>query len=139
MRGSDKLKEILAHNNEIKSLLLKLVFIYNIIVLFVYYNWKSSFSLFILSSFIEAAAYFALFKLCSPVIVEEKGIKKLIKVVSMNSPGAVSFCWDILFCTLLGKFLIAFNWKWLIIYLGVPLSFFLEFFYNPYKKIRYMK
>lgn len=136
MRGSEKLKGVLSINKETKSILIKSLVIYNIMVAFIYWYRECSFSLFFCLSILEIAASLAIFKICAPLIVEENGNLKLVNVVSVNAPGPVSFCWDVLFWALIGKILVPLSWKWAVVYIGIPVSFFMEFLYKPYKKLK---
>jgi hypothetical protein len=136
MRGSDKLKTIVSINKETFSILLKSLLAFNAIALFFYWQKKKSFILFFFLSPIEILGTFLIFKLCKPVIKKENVIEKLESVVSVNSPGPVSFCWDLIFFGMAGKFLLAFSYKWAIIYTGIPITLLYEFVYKPYQKIK---
>lgn len=135
MRGSEKLKGILEINKGAQSILIKSIILYNFIVLFVYFHRKTSLTLFLILSVSEILSTFFIFKICKPKIVKENGIEKLVDVISINSPGKVSFCWDVLFWSMIGKALVAFNWKWGLVYLGIPISFFFEFIYKPFRRL----
>lgn len=136
MRGSERLKGVLEINKETKSILIKSLTVYNIMVAFIYWYKGTSLTLFFCLSTLEIIAFLAIFKICAPLIVEENGNLRLVNVVSVNAPGPVSFCWDVMFWTLIGKALVAFSWKWFIVYLGIPVSFFAEFLYKPYRKLK---
>lgn len=136
MRGSDKLKAILALNNDTKSVLIKSLILYNAIALFMYWNRQKSFILYAILSPLELIATFFIFKICCPKIDKENGVDKLVSVVSINSGGAISFCWDVLFWAMLGKILITFGKGWALVYIGIPCTFFFEFLYKPYKKLK---
>lgn len=136
MRGSEKLKGILEFNNGTKSILKRALVLYNVLILFVYWYKGWSYLLFAFLSIFEIVAAVFLFKLTRPKIVTESGTTKLIDVKPINGPGVVSFFWDALFWSLVGKALIPFSWKWAGVYVGIPLSFVLEFIYKPYKKLK---
>lgn len=136
MRGSEKLKRTLDINKSAQGILLKALVLYNILVAFVYWRKGTSYSRFAILSLVEAVSTAFIFKLCKPKIVKENGTAKLVDVTPISAPGAVSFCWDVLFWGLVGKALVAFNWRWLWVYCGIPVSFFFEFLYRPYKKLK---
>lgn len=136
MRGSDKLKKIYAYNTDVKSILVKSMLLYNGLVGILYWHKGKSLFLFLFCTAFEILAVALLFKFTKPKIVLENGMEKLVDVSPINSSGILSFCWDILFWSMLGKFLVPFNLKWFSLYLGIPASFFLEFLYKPYKKLK---
>ena len=139
MRGSDKLKAIVSINQETMSILVKSLIIYNAITLFFYWQRSRPILLFCLLSPIEIVGAFLIFRMCKPKVKKENGIEKLESVLSVNSPGPVSFCWDIIFWGMIGKLLLAFSWKWSIVYLGIPITFLYEFVYKTYQKLRKVK
>jgi hypothetical protein len=136
MRGSDKLKAIHSLNQDTLKVLIKALILYNIITLLIYFNKSKSFILFSILSTLEIASTFFLFKICKPKIGKDRDVEKLENVISINSPGPASFCWDVLFWGMMGKVLIVFGWGFGVVYLGIPLTFFYEFLYKPYKKLK---
>lgn len=139
MRGSDKNKNILMLNNEVKRTTMKLLIVYNIIIILLYYYYKVSPIAYFCFTALELLAFYMISQICAPMIVKENGVNKLVKVVSSSASGTVSFCWDVLFYTILTKALFVLNWKWIIICFGIPVSFFIEFFYKPYKRLKLNK
>ncbi|ELA42196.1 uncharacterized protein VICG_00839 [Vittaforma corneae ATCC 50505] len=136
MRGSEKLKAILETNRGTQSILIKCLVVYNLLALFMYWHKKASFFAFLLLSTAEVVATVFIFKFCKPKIVYEEQTKRLVDVTSINAPGPVSFCWDVLFWAMVAKILTVFSWKWMCVYLGIFISFFFEFIYRPYKKLK---
>ena len=136
MRGSDHLKTVLKTNNEAKIVLVKSYILYYIIAILMYGYYKKSSLLFLLLSIPDLLALGMLHWLTIPTFVSENGAKKLVRVQSLNSSGAVSFFFDLMFWGLLTKILILFSRKWALLYLGVPFSLVSEFIYKPYKSIK---
>lgn len=136
MRCSTKQREVLENNKTKKTALIKILALYNIGLGFFYWYRNGSKVLFALLSCFEIIATLFIFKFTKPNTVKENGIEKLNSVTSINSPGMLSFLWDLLFWAIIGKFLLLFSLKWCVVYLGIPVSFFSEFFYKPYKKMK---
>lgn len=136
MRGSDKSRAILNTNTQVKKTTIKILIIYNIITIFLYWYFKASPAFYFFSTLLEFLSVYLIFKICAPLIVKENGVNRLVKIVSTRSSGLVSFYWDALFYIILIKLLFIQNWKWIILSFGIPVSFFIEIFYKPYKKLK---
>ncbi|KAM0679509.1 hypothetical protein GINT2_002353 [Glugoides intestinalis] len=136
MRYSANQRKVLENNKTKKEMLIKALALYNIGLGLLYWYKNGSKLCFILFSTIEIIATLFIFKITKPCIIKENGIEKLNSVTSVNSPGMLSFLWDLIFWAVLGKFLLFFSLKWIVVYLGIPLSFFSEFFYKPYQKLK---
>lgn len=136
MRGSEKLKNIHKLNQETMMILLKTLAIYNVMTGMLYFFKRKSILSYAILSFFEPIAVFLIRRFTRPVIVKENGVEKLESVASINSSGVLSFIWDSLAVSIIVKFLFVFGWAWLLLYLAIPLSFFFEFMYKPYKKLK---
>lgn len=136
MRGSEQLKNILKSNNAIKSSLCKSIALYSLCSLAIYLYRGIPITRLCLFSIPEIVALALLYRMSQPVFVDENGSAKLVAVTSLSGSGVISFLFDVLFWSMLGKILVAFSWKWAVLYLGILVSFLSEFIYKPYKKLK---
>lgn len=136
MRGSEYLKTILKNNNESKIILAKSYAAYYVMAVMLYGYRGISMLQFLVLSAPDIFAAAMLHKLTRPIFSEENGAQKLIHVTSLNSPGLISFLFDLMFWGMLCKVLVVFSRKWGVLYLGIIVSLLAEFFYKPYKSLK---
>lgn len=136
MRGSEYLKTILKNNNESKIILAKSYAAYYVMAVALYGYWRMSMLQFLVLSIPDVFAAAMLHKLTRPIFSEENGARRLVHVTSLNSPGVISFLFDLMFWGMLCKVLVVFSRKWGILYLGIIVSLLTEFFYKPYKSLK---
>ena len=135
MRGPSQLKKI-HEENRVKCTTMRRQLVCCLAGIgLLFYLKRCSMLLFACLAVPDLCLYKLLEILLEPKIESGPGGDLLTGVTSVNSPGMVAFLYDAVVWGLVSKFLFVFSWKGLLFYLGIPLSFGVEFIYRPYTQV----
>ncbi|KAI5148793.1 hypothetical protein ENBRE01_0543 [Enteropsectra breve] len=136
MRGPDQMLETYKRNKIYMGMLGKALAIYfGVLTLLYYLSKKSMFVLAVLCS-LDAVFIALLYRLCKPTIVMKDKNEHLESIVGVDSKGMPSFYLDAIFWSMLAKIVSLKSKYFVLIYLAIPVSFFYEIMYKPYKSLK---
>jgi len=131
MRGSNQLKKILQQNTEDKAIILRVTLLYYLIMAGSVLLFNKNRFVFAIFSVPDALLLYLLHILTLPVFENDNGIKKLVAVSPVTAPGIASLITDAVVISMLAKMAMLLSWKFVFLYLLIPVIAIYEYFYKP--------